>query len=193
MFRITICIQKKKPDQVKKVFNLPNTSSLSPICYNYAFLPSQVDAVFLIWRLATVDDLYTNNVSGICKSRTMSEEIFQTWKLIILMMNLSPDWQHLRTSWESDMGVDVSEGVWANCLLSIHSRHQLIQCKVIHRLLYSFYTSLSLLCIKCKQSNGTLAHMSGSAADSTCSGQKFFITTQMFMRTIFLPIQKQPF
>ena len=48
---------------------------------------------------------------------------------------------------------------------SVNSRHQLIQYKVIHRLhysrvkLHSFYPASSPLCIRCKKSDGTLAHM----------------------------------
>lgn len=76
--------------------------------------------------------------------------------------------QHLKMSWEKDLGVDISD---VSCIFlqgirtcSISSNFQLIQYKVVHRLHYSrtklhfIYPSVSPLCIKCKSSEGTLAH-----------------------------------
>lgn len=88
----------------------------------------------------------------------------------VYMDQTAPSTQHLRSSWKSELGVKISADDRAKCLRIIHtcsinSKHQLIQVKDIHRLhdscvrLHSFYPSLSPPCIKCKHSDGTLAHM----------------------------------
>lgn len=81
-----------------------------------------------------------------------------------------PPSQHLKMSWERDLGIDISDDSWAEALqgirtCSISSNFQLIQYKVVHRLhysrtkLHSLYPSVSPLCIKCKSREGTLAHL----------------------------------
>ncbi len=99
----------------------------------------------------------------------------ETKKLVSMFVNVfaaqtAPSTQHLRECWEREIGTTISDDAWCKCLSSIHtcsinSRHQLIQYKVIHGLhysrvkLHSFFSFTSPLCVKCKQSNGTLAHM----------------------------------
>lgn len=202
--------------QIKKTFNLTNTSIFAPICHNHAFRPSQSDSVFLSWRgkgLVTLKDLYIDNVfasfdqlkrkfdlqsshffrylqirnyarANISNFETYNQpdEVYslvtkkpETKKLVSMFVNVfaaqtAPSTQYLRESWEKDIGTTISEDAWRKCLHSIYtcsvnSRHQLIQYKVIHRLhysrvkLHSFYASTSPLCVKCKQADGTLAHM----------------------------------
>jgi len=51
--------------QLRKVFKLPQTCSLTPIAYNHTFLPSQTDQTFLSWKekgIILIGDLYINNV-----------------------------------------------------------------------------------------------------------------------------------
>lgn len=68
---------------------------------------------------------------------------------------------YLKTAWEEDLGIQVSETDWDKCFLSIYScpinsRHQLIQYKVLNKLHYSktklskFYPSVFPTCNKCK-------------------------------------------
>lgn len=90
--------------------------------------------------------------------------------VIVFAAKTAPSTQHLKESWQEEIGTTVSENAWCKCLYNIHTcsinaRHQLIQYKVVHRLhyssvkLHSFFPSTSAICVQCKQTDGTLAHM----------------------------------
>lgn len=110
--------------------------------------------------------------SDIYSSGTMSKETLEffwwtsvlidscTWyqkavPVNVFMGQTAPSTQHLRGSWESEIGVEISEDTWAECVHSIQccliNWRQLIQYKVIRTLHYScvnlnsFYPSSSLL------------------------------------------------
>lgn len=80
---------------------------------------------------------------------------------------------------------------------SINFRHQLIQYKVTQRFhyshvkLHSFSSSTSPLYVKCKQSNGTLAHMFWFCKNFIDFGMKFSTSTLRFMDMISLQTQRQ--
>ena len=86
-----------------------------------------------------------------------------------LINHSPPSTDRLRTEWETELGIPLTEKFWDSCLMNIHrssvnARHNLIQFKVIHRLHYSkvkvskMYPSLSAFCNKCKNQKGTLTH-----------------------------------
>lgn len=202
--------------KIRKVFKLPQTCSLTPIAYNHAFPPSQIDKTFLSWRengIVSIGDLYINNVfasfaqlrqkfglppshffrylqvRSYVKSNIPNFETYKPPEHLYYCMTSElnmkglvsnfveclndsrvPPTQHLKMSWEKDLGIDISEDSWTEALrgiksCSISSNFQLIQYKAVHRLhysrtkLHSIYPSVSPLCIKCKSNEGTLAHL----------------------------------
>ena len=80
-----------------------------------------------------------------------------------------PSTNHIKSSWEVDLGVELSDEIWNEGLRRIHSgsinsRLQLVQFKVMHRLHYSkvkmnkMYPTVSDICDRCSTSRGTLGH-----------------------------------
>ena len=81
----------------------------------------------------------------------------------------SPSSQHLREKWQAELGLEISDEVWEDCIDNIHGssinvRHSLIQFKIIHRLHFSparthkIYPNSSPLCGRCSIEEGTLSH-----------------------------------
>lgn len=77
---------------------------------------------------------------------------------------------HVKNSWQSDLGRDFTDIEWAGMLDKVHSsspcaRHALIQFKILHRLHFTnsklarIYPTISPACIRCKHSPATTAHM----------------------------------
>lgn len=109
----------------------------------------------------------------------------------------APTTQHLKESWEDEIGTTISENTWCKCLYNIHTcsinaRHQLIQYKVVHRphysrvKLHSFFPSTPPICVKCKQTDGTLAHIL-SFCSKLGSGVGYSIFILRFMDRISPP------
>ena len=76
----------------------------------------------------------------------------------------------LRTAWEADLCLSLSEDTWTSILKLVNSsslcaRHCLIQFKVVHRAniskakLSSMYSDVSPYCVKCKFAEASLIHM----------------------------------
>lgn len=79
------------------------------------------------------------------------------------------DTSNIRTHWERDLGIIITDKQWNHSLTQIHRcsinvRHCLMQFKIVHRLHYSkvklhrLFPSVSPLCEKCETSEATLAH-----------------------------------
>ena len=91
-------------------------------------------------------------------------------KFASLFTNVSaPSSNNIKTAWEDDLGIAVSDEIWSEGLKRIHtgsinSRLQLVQFKIMHRLHYSkvklnrMYPTVSDICDRCSTSRGTLAH-----------------------------------
>lgn len=76
----------------------------------------------------------------------------------------------IKTAWERDLNVTLSENQWQSILRLVNStsfcaRHCLLQFKVVHRAhickskLSRFYSEVDPLCDKCRLDEGTLYHM----------------------------------
>ena len=88
-----------------------------------------------------------------------------------LIGDLKPvTWDKAKAAWEGDLGIELSEEMWQNCLLRIHSssmciRHGLIQFKILHRLHYSgeklsrIFNITDPGCPRCSQTPTSLGHM----------------------------------
>lgn len=74
-----------------------------------------------------------------------------------------------KQNWETELGEEISEETWEECLGSVHkcsinSRHNLIQFKTLHRLYYSkdklhkIFPDVSPLCNRCNETDGSLTH-----------------------------------
>ena len=81
----------------------------------------------------------------------------------------SPSSSHLQLLWQTDLGIDIPDDMWEECIGNIHRssinvRHSLIQFKIVHRLhfsptkLHKIHNS-SPMCCKCITEEGTLAHL----------------------------------
>ena len=54
----------------------------------------------------------------------------------------SPSSSHLQLLWQTDLGIDIPDDMWEECIGNIHRssinvRHSLIQFKIVHRLHFS--------------------------------------------------------
>ncbi len=78
--------------------------------------------------------------------------------------------EHLKSSWEEYLGVEITDEQWEIALKQIHrssicARHGLIQFKVIHRLHWSkqklskIFPDVDPSCDRCGQVPASLAHM----------------------------------
>ncbi len=87
----------------------------------------------------------------------------------LLVEKVDNNTQKIKHDWEEEMGFNIHENMWDECLRNVHTcsvnvRHNLIQFKVVHRLHYSklklhkIYPTISPLCNKCKTLEGTLFH-----------------------------------
>ena len=81
----------------------------------------------------------------------------------------SPSSSHLQEVWRVELGLDIPDDIWEECIDNVHHssinvRHSLIQFKVVHRLhfspsrLHKIYDNSSPMCLKCVTEEGTLAH-----------------------------------
>ena len=77
---------------------------------------------------------------------------------------------HIKTAWEGELGVSISDDSWQFAVEGIHStsvciRHGLLQFKVLHRLhlsksrLARIYPEVDPTCSRCLQAPATLSHM----------------------------------
>lgn len=77
---------------------------------------------------------------------------------------------HLKTAWEEDLGLELSNDQWKKAQRNVHTssicaKHSLIQFKVLHRAHLSkvkiskMYPDTDPLCDRCKVHPATLAHM----------------------------------
>lgn len=77
---------------------------------------------------------------------------------------------NIKSSWEEELGEEISDDVWENALKKVHTssicaRHALIQCKIIHRAhwttmrLSRIYKDVNPNCIRCNQSPANHVHM----------------------------------
>ena len=88
-----------------------------------------------------------------------------------LIRDLKPvTWDKVKAAWEGDLGIELSEEMWQDCLKRIHTssmciRHGLIQFKILHRLHYSGEKLARLFnipdpgCPRCNQTPTSLGHM----------------------------------
>lgn len=76
----------------------------------------------------------------------------------------------LRAAWGQDLGIPLPDEQWEKILYSVHSssicaRHNLLQCKILHRVyltnakLAKIYPDRTDTCNRCRQSPADLAHM----------------------------------
>ena len=88
----------------------------------------------------------------------------------IISNQLETSLDFLKTAWEGDLGVSLTEDLWSDAQESVHTasicaRHGLIQFRVLHRLHYSkvklskMYPNIDPMCDRCKAFPATLGHM----------------------------------
>lgn len=88
----------------------------------------------------------------------------------LLLSNFVPASDHLRATWSEDLNMEIDEEMWQSILKRIHSssicaRHQIIQCKVVHRVHWSksklarIFPGTDSNCVKCSLGPANLIHM----------------------------------
>lgn len=78
--------------------------------------------------------------------------------------------EKIKTGWEKELGIEVSEEIWTEALKRVNNstscaRLGLIQFKVVHRLHWSrvkvssFYPEVDSRCVRCETDTADLSHM----------------------------------
>lgn len=157
---------------IKDLYNEGKFSSFDQLKQHHALAPAN------FFRYLQVRDFIRKNITDfeVLKLNPNLENIIKVqpgisggvsrfYNLLLEKVNT----EKIKLDWEEEMGFNIHENKWEECLRNIHTcsvnaRHNLIQFKVIHRLHYSksklhkIYPTVSPLCNKCKTVDGTLFH-----------------------------------
>lgn len=104
------------------------------------------------------------SIKMFARSHSIISQLYGT-----LLSMSSPKTDALKDKWETELGTQIPQYVWEECLEHIHdcsinTRHCLIQFKILHRLHYSkvklhkIFPDISPLCEKCECAEATLSH-----------------------------------
>lgn len=118
---------------------------------------------------------------------------------IILSLHC-PSLSTLKTLWEQDLGLQLTDDIWDSILARVHSssvcaRHGLIQFKILHRLhlskvkLSRIYPELDPACDRCKLAPASLIHMFWSCPRLAPFWTSVFETLSQFLQ---VPIDPTP-
>ena len=164
-------------EQLSEKFSLPKSNFFRYLQARHLVV-SHLPGSLISTDLTTVDRVLSVNP---LKKKLISA----LYSMVLDLGRASTD--RLRTAWEEDLGLSLSEDTWTSILklvssTSLCARHSLIQFKVVHRAhiskakLSSMYPDISQHCIKCGFAEASQIHMYWSCSSFTNYWREIFHT-----------------